>query len=97
VSPEASSRVASSAPRPPASIAPFGPPGIGAERQAVKLRAHWVRPGDQDPQNKFICKEVDFDLTSMVFGTIAINSENVGHITNRVPVSPATGATWLHG
>src|SRR5437879_3640142 len=32
------------------------------ENTRVKLKAHWVCPGDQSFPDKFICKETDFDL-----------------------------------
>jgi hypothetical protein len=44
----------------------------------VKLKAHWVCPGDQTFENKYICRETDFDLYTTVFGTISFNPENVG-------------------
>src|SRR6266850_6433036 len=53
-----------------------GTPGTCVERASVKLRAHWVCPGDQDPVNKYVCRETDFDLFSTVFGTIKINPAN---------------------
>jgi hypothetical protein len=50
-----------------------------AEGAGVKLLGRWVCPGDQDPRKKFICKEVDFELTTTVkatvtFGAVAQNS-----------------------
>jgi hypothetical protein len=52
---------------------------VCAEGEGVKLLARWVCPGDQDPRKKFICKEVDFELTTTVkatvtFGAVAQNS-----------------------
>jgi hypothetical protein len=68
--------------------APGGGPGLCAEGTGVKLRAHWVCPGSQDPVNKYICEETNFDLTSTVTGTIVINPANAGHFTQRVPLPP---------
>jgi hypothetical protein len=68
--------------------APGGGPGLCAEGTKVKLRAHWVCPGSQDPVNKYICEETNFDLMSTVTGTIVINPANVGHFTQRVPIPP---------
>jgi hypothetical protein len=65
-----------------------GSPGVCAQGTKVKLRAHWVCPGSQDPVEKYICKETDFDLTSTVTGTIVINPAHVGHVTQRVPIPP---------
>lgn len=33
-----------------------------AEGQKVKVRLHWVCPGDQSVATKFVCKETDFDV-----------------------------------
>jgi hypothetical protein len=38
--------------------------------------AHWVCPGSQDPQQKYICKETDFVLLTTVAGTISFNPDN---------------------
>ena len=65
-----------------------GGPGLCAEGTRVKLRAHWVCPGSQDPEQKYICDEANFDLVSTVTGTIVINPANVGHVTQRVPLPP---------
>jgi hypothetical protein len=71
-----------------------GTPGVCIEGTKVKLRAHWVCPGSQDPIQKYICEETDFDLTSTVTGTIVINPANVGDITQKVPL-PACEAGYL--
>ena len=73
---------------------PEGGPGLCAEGTEVKLRAHWVCPGSQDPVNKYICEETNFDLRSTVTGTIVINPANVGHFTQRVPL-PSCQAGYL--
>src|SRR5215475_13020048 len=65
-----------------------GGPGLCAEGTRVKLRAHWVCPGSQDPAQKYICDETNFDLVSTVTGTIVINPANVGRFTQRVPLPP---------
>lgn len=67
---------------------PNGSPGVCAEGTRVKLRAHWVCPGSQEPVEKFICKETNFDLFGTVNGTIVINPANAGHVTDKVPVPP---------
>src|SRR5262245_1912553 len=71
-----------------------GGPGLCAEGTMVKLRAHWVCPGSQDPEQMYICDETNFDLVSTVTGTIVINPANVGHFTQRVPLPPC-GAGYL--
>src|SRR5215475_4833785 len=71
-----------------------GGPGLCTEGTRVKLRAHWVCPGSQDPVEKYICDETNFDLVSTVTGTIVINPANVGHVTQRVPL-PSCPAGYL--
>lgn len=74
---------------------PDGTPGTCEEDFDVKLRAHWVCPGDQDPVRKYICQETNFDLRSTVTGTIRINPNNIERFfTNRVPV-PSCQAGYL--
>jgi hypothetical protein len=57
---------------------------ICSEHQAVKIRFHWVCGGDQDPQNKFICKETDFDVNATVFEKIVLTP-------NGTPANAVTG------
>jgi len=47
---------------------------VCAEGASVKLLARWVCPGDQNPAKKFICKEVDFELTTTVKSTITFGA-----------------------
>jgi hypothetical protein len=74
---------------------PDGSPGVCAEGTKVKLRAHWVCPGSQEPAEKFICKETNFDLQSTVTGTIVINPANAGHVTQQVPIPPCEAGYLL--
>jgi hypothetical protein len=58
------------------------------EGTSVKIRFHWVCPGDQDLAHKFICKETDFDLRTTVNGKLVFNPQGLpvpGH--TRVPVA----------
>jgi len=57
---------------------------ICSEHQAVKIRFHWVCPGLQDPANKFICKETDFDVNATVFEKIVL-------VPNGTPANTVTG------
>jgi hypothetical protein len=69
-------------------------PSPYGEGTRVKLKAHWVCPGDQTFEHKYICRETDFDLYTTVFGTIVFNPENVGAVANfpTTPLAPtATG------
>jgi hypothetical protein len=49
-----------------------------AEGAKIKLLARWVCPGSQNPSQKFICKETDFELFTTVKGTLWFNPENLG-------------------
>lgn len=44
-----------------------------AERQTIKIRFHWVCPGDQTFEHKYICQESDFDLFVTVNGKLVFN------------------------
>jgi hypothetical protein len=60
----------------------------------IKIRAHWVCPGAQDINKKFICRETDFDLFTTVFGTVAFNPANVG--AGAFPVASGSAATGIN-
>src|SRR5436309_1607677 len=63
-------------------ICPVGQ--VCAEHQAVKIRFHWVCPGVQDFNAKFICREEDFDVTATVWEKIVISPDGVfGGVTNK--------------
>jgi len=74
---------------PPNTIAP----GVGAfcpEHQAVKVRFHWVCPGDQTVVSKFACNETDFDVNLTVNGKLAFSADGTLLNANspRVPSPP---------
>lgn len=56
----------------------------------VKLRAHWVCPGSQFVEDKFVCPEVNFDLHATVNGTIYFNPAGIPEFSNQdfVPSPP---------
>jgi hypothetical protein len=62
------------------------------EHQSVKIRFHWVCPGDQSFPNKLICREQDFDVTGSVNEKLVLvpngagTSDGVG--TRFVPPPP---------
>jgi len=58
-----------------------------AEGAKVKLLARWVCPGSQNPSQKYICKETDFELFTTVKGTLWFNPESLGSFN----VKPGTG------
>jgi len=62
-----------------------------AEHQSVKLRFHWVCPSDQLFQNKFICKENDFDVITSVNGKVVFDPDGApiaGSNLVTVPAAP---------
>jgi len=62
------------------------------EHQSVKIRFHWVCPGDQSFPDKLICKEVDFDVTASVNEKLVLVPNGVGTAdgvgTRFVPAPP---------
>jgi hypothetical protein len=50
---------------------------ICAEHLPVKIRAHWVCPGSDDPFFKFICTETDFDITCTVWEKCVLTPDGV--------------------
>jgi len=62
------------------------------EHQLIKIRFHWVCPGDQSFPDKLICKEVDFDVTASVNEKLVLVPNGVGTAdgvgTRSVPAAP---------
>lgn len=62
------------------------------EHQLIKIRFHWVCPGDQYFPDKLICKEVDFDVTASVNEKLVLVPNGVGTAdgvgTRFVPAPP---------
>jgi hypothetical protein len=60
---------------------------ICAEGQKVKVRLHWVCPGDQSVATKFVCKETDFDVIVPVNGKVAFSADGspLNSASPRVP------------
>jgi hypothetical protein len=71
------------------------------EHQSVKIRFHWVCPGDQFFQDKLICKEVDFDVTASVNEKLVLVPNGVGTAdgvgTRFVPAPHAPEGFWSAG
>ena len=57
------------------------------EGQKVKVRLHWVCPGDQSVATKFVCKETDFDVFVPVNGKVAFSADGspLNSASPRVP------------
>lgn len=63
-----------SVPRTEIEVGVVCPKGAVCEQeQDVKIRFHWVCPADQTFENKYICKEVDFDAEVTVNGKLVFN------------------------
>jgi hypothetical protein len=63
-----------SAPKTEIEVGVVCPKGAECEQdQDVKIRFHWVCPGDQTFENKYICKEVDFDAEVTVNGKLVFD------------------------
>src|SRR5207248_5358461 len=48
------------------------------EHQSVKIRFHWVCPGDQYFNDKLICRETDFDVVASVNEKLVLVPNGVG-------------------
>ena len=63
------------------------------EHQSVKMRFHWVCPGDESFPTKLICRETDFDVTASVNEKVVLVPNGVGTAdgvgTRFVPPPPA--------
>ena len=62
---------------------------ICPENEPIKLNAHWVCPGSENPRSSFVCKESDFVLFTTVNGKITLNPNGQSSIGNiGVPPCP---------
>jgi hypothetical protein len=50
------------------------------EHSFIKIHFHWVCPGSQEFAGKYICPEVDFDLTATYFSKLRIGSNGAVNI-----------------
>ncbi len=57
------------------------------EGEPVKLEAHWVCPGSENPSTSFVCKESDFVLFTTVNGKITVNPNGQSSVGN-IPAPP---------
>jgi hypothetical protein len=75
---------------PPALRLADGSCDLLAEGTRFKLKAEWVCPGSQKVEDKFICKETDFELFVTLNGTVSFNPNNIGAGPFPTP-APGTG------
>ena len=88
-------------PRTEIEIGVVNPPNTGVvlgEHTTVKVRFHWVCPGDQSITSKFVCKEVDFDVFLSINGKLAFSAD--GTPINAIALGfrqlrARTGIWWL--
>lgn len=70
----------------PANVA-TGAPGVCAEHTPVKVRFHWVCPGEQSTLAKFKCQETDFDVVISINGKLAFSADGTP-INSNSPTVP---------
>lgn len=70
------------------SICPVG--ALCQEHQTVKIKFHWVCPGSDDVNTKYICPETDFEIFVSVNGKLAFTADGTPINSNspRVPAAP---------
>jgi hypothetical protein len=79
------------APRTEVEIGVVCPPGVVCpEHLPIKIRFHWVCPGDLTFPDKLICPETDFDVTATVGEKIVLVPDgSFAHVSNHtVPAAP---------
>ena len=72
------------------------PPGVAPttsvcfEHQTIKIKFHWVCPGSDDVNNKYICPETDFFVFVSVNGKLAFAADGkpINSNSPRVPAPP---------
>jgi hypothetical protein len=53
------------------------------EDEPVKIRFHWVCPGNSDEASNYVCKEAGFDVRLPVNGQASFNPENPNLLLRR--------------
>jgi hypothetical protein len=62
---------------------------ICPEDEPVRIRFHWVCPGNPNKASNYVCKAADFDVRLSVNGTGSLNPENPNLLENNVgPAAP---------
>jgi len=72
------------------------PPGVTPtttqcfEHQTIKLKFHWVCPGSDNINDKYICHETDFNVFVSLNGKLAFSADGIPINSNspRVPAAP---------
>jgi len=67
------------------------------EDEPVKIRFHWVCPGNSDKASHYVCKETDFDVRLSVNGKASFNPENPDLLENSVGSAAPCASGYLIG
>src|SRR5271169_2272779 len=68
-----------------------------AEDEPVKIRFHWVCPGNSDKASNYVCKEADFDVRLSVNGKVSFNPEDPKLLENNVGSAAPCPTGYLIG
>jgi hypothetical protein len=68
-----------------------------AEDEPVKIRFHWVCPGNSDRASNYVCKEVDFDVRLPVNGKASFTPENPNLLENNASAAAPCPSGYLIG
>jgi hypothetical protein len=68
-----------------------------SEDEPVKIRFHWVCPGNSDKASNYVCKEADFDVRLSVNGKASFNPENPNPPENNVASAAPCPSGYLIG
>jgi len=67
------------------------------EDEPVKIRFHWVCPGNSDKASNYVCKEADFDVRLSVNGKASVNPENPNLLENNTGIAAPCPSGYLIG
>ena len=67
------------------------------EDERLKIRFHWVCPGNSDKASQYVCKEADFDVGLSVKGKASFNPENPDLLENNLGSAAPCASGYLIG
>jgi hypothetical protein len=68
-----------------------------ADNEPVKIRFHWVCPGNDDIASKGICKEAGFDIIALLNSKVSFNPEDSSTETKNPAISAPCPSGYLIG
>jgi hypothetical protein len=68
-----------------------------SEEKPVTVRFHWVCPGSEDADAKYLCKETDFDVAIPIDGKAPLNPEDPQLAAKNPGASPPCPSGYLIG